>query len=114
MSKFNIEGPRTFIRISDENGNLVAYVGHPNEPGEARRRAQIFVEALEAGGPLETPNDQLGVSVYGCAAGVKHEVVPDTVRCVRLDYGIYVLEATCKHCGISGSRRINLNSFNWD
>lgn len=27
MSKFTIDGPRTFVRVSDENGNLIAYVG---------------------------------------------------------------------------------------
>ena len=41
MPNIEIEGERTFIRLSDEKGKLVAYVGGEG-PTETRRRARLF------------------------------------------------------------------------
>lgn len=38
-------GPRTFLRIDDDRGEFVAYVGGRTQ-AEAERRARLFMQAL--------------------------------------------------------------------
>lgn len=44
--EFYVAGPRTFVRINDARGNLVAYIGGDSER-QAHERAKLFVDLLK-------------------------------------------------------------------
>lgn len=47
MTTFKVEGPRTFVRVSDEQGNLVAYVAGKSIQ-ETEERAKIIADYLSS------------------------------------------------------------------
>lgn len=69
---------------------------------------------------LETPEDQLGMAVDGCkvAPNGKHfpgmSTVSGHILKVNEETELYVIDARCMYCGVSGSRQVNPLSFNWD
>lgn len=47
MTMFKIAGPRTFVRLEDDNGGVVAYVGSSGGIKDAEARAKMFSMAEE-------------------------------------------------------------------
>lgn len=84
--------------------------------------ADAAAAAVPKPNPLETPASDLGLMISDCkgegATDGLHRIQPKLIRCSKLDLGdqlvVGVLDGPCVHCGMMGSRQINLNSFNWD
>lgn len=56
MKTFTIAGIKSLVRISDDEGKLVAYVGG-NSLEEAEKRAELIIDALEYGSKAELVNE---------------------------------------------------------
>lgn len=69
---------------------------------------------------LETSEENLGNAVDGCpnSPNGKHfpnwDTVTSHILTIHDTIPLYVIDASCKHCGISGSRTVEPLSFNWD
>ncbi len=92
--KLKIAGPRTFVRVDDEQGNLVAYIVG-DSPKDAKERAELFLKMPMSASQwrrLSKPQERMlkRIRKYGLmryeAKGGEHQTLNSLIRRGLVDY----------------------------
>lgn len=81
MKTYKIEGIRDFMRINDENGKLVAYVGG-DSPQQMQQRAEAIIQVLNGSSAVKAEREACAkiAEEFGPSRPITKGVVSPLIR----------------------------------